>query len=415
MKRIVHSAFLVGSLFVSCALQADQFHYNNLVVGERAMGLAGAFTAVADDASGVIYNPAGLGFALSNDITGSANAFYRRQIVYKDTIGGEDFTEKSGGTTAPFFGGLQKLDDIYPGLVAAFGIFNLDSELKDQDDLFVDKDFINLRRFHRTANIRSGTLGLGAAMGLRLMPGFSIGVGMSYLMIDELVQEYQDVVYTDDSFLTQNYRTHLSSNAIENSIGAQLALGSLSFGMNIKLRTIVTENFDISRDLWTNRDDGDILDTPLRAPLTVSIKKPLEKLPTEIRFGTAWFASTSLLWTADVIHNTEAKSVYFSRNAVTNFATGIEYYITPSIPIRTGVLTNFDARPEVKAEQLNQPDHIDYLGYSLFFALVQPNSQIAFGGIYQEGEGKAQKTAGSAIQNVEAESLIVAFSATHSF
>ena len=55
-------------------LKADQFHYANFLIGERAMGLGGAFTAVADDASGIFYNPAGLGFALNSDISGSANA-----------------------------------------------------------------------------------------------------------------------------------------------------------------------------------------------------------------------------------------------------------------------------------------------------------------------------------------------------
>ena len=44
-----------------------------------------AFTAVADDASGIFYNPAGLGFALNSDISGSANAYYSKETVYKDT------------------------------------------------------------------------------------------------------------------------------------------------------------------------------------------------------------------------------------------------------------------------------------------------------------------------------------------
>ena len=56
------------------AVYADQYHYHNIILGDRAMGLGGAFVGVSDDASGVYYNPAGLGFALSNDISGSANA-----------------------------------------------------------------------------------------------------------------------------------------------------------------------------------------------------------------------------------------------------------------------------------------------------------------------------------------------------
>ena len=74
---------------------ADQFHYNNVPVGTRAVGMGGAFGGVADDASGVYYNPAGLAFALSNDIQGSANAFYSKTTTYEKTLGSDDFVEQS--------------------------------------------------------------------------------------------------------------------------------------------------------------------------------------------------------------------------------------------------------------------------------------------------------------------------------
>ena len=67
LVRILVTA-MASSMAVTA--QADQFHYHNLLIGPRAMGLGGAFGAVADDASGIYYNPAGLAFALSNDISG---------------------------------------------------------------------------------------------------------------------------------------------------------------------------------------------------------------------------------------------------------------------------------------------------------------------------------------------------------
>ena len=99
---------------LSDGILKDQFHYANFLIGERAMGLGGAFTAVADDASEIFYNPAGLGFALNSDISGSANAYYsKKQFI--DTIGSNNFTEKSSSSANPFFGGLQKLDHIWQG------------------------------------------------------------------------------------------------------------------------------------------------------------------------------------------------------------------------------------------------------------------------------------------------------------
>ncbi len=39
---------------------ADDNHYQTILIGDRATGLGGAFTAISDDSAGVYYNPAGL-------------------------------------------------------------------------------------------------------------------------------------------------------------------------------------------------------------------------------------------------------------------------------------------------------------------------------------------------------------------
>ncbi|WP_141731752.1 OmpP1/FadL family transporter [Oligoflexus tunisiensis] len=406
---------LIGCGFWGTQGMADQYHYHNLVVGERAMGLGGAFSAIADDASGVIYNPAGLGFALSSDISGSANAIYTKKTVYKKTIANDDFTEESSGTLSPFFGGLQKLDDTMQGLAIAFAMYSLDSELKDQDDVI--ENIGSLQRFHRTSNIRSNTTGYGLGAAKRLSGNFSLGVSLSWIVVDELVQEYQDVQYANTGFLAQNIRTHLTASALDSAIGAQYAVGTFSFGVVTRLRSLMAENYDYGQDNSTNLPAGS--STPgdtVRGNADIKFKTPLKDLPMEVRAGVAWFPSAVFLWSFDVIHNTAAEGDIFKREAVTNFATGAEYYITPSIPVRTGIFTNYDTRPAVESGKVNQADHIDYMGYSLFFGWVQPNSQVAGGLVVQDGEGKAQKIGNSAnIQTVEARSYTFALSATHSF
>ena len=142
----------------------------------------------------------------------------------------------------------------------------------------------------------------------------------------------------------------------------------------------------------------------------------------------AWFATTRLLLTADVTHfsgtkdgdgdgTNPAKDRARQSMVVRQQRTmqeALEYYITTSVPIRVGVFTNNDARPEVKEGEQNQMDHIDYMGYSLFFAWVQPNSQVSIGAVYQDGKGEAQKAGGSAIQDVVSNAYTLAISATHS-
>lgn len=415
MAKLAGFLFLAGMSFYTFEAKADQYHYLNILVGERAMGLGGAFTAVADDASGVVYNPAGIAFALSNDISGSANAFYRRKVVYKNALGDKDFVENSGGSTAPFFGGLQKLDNYIEGASFAFGIYNLDSELKDQNDIIENQSSLGLQRFHRTTNIRASTTGFAGALAKRFGSDLSVGIGLAFITIDELMQEYQDVNYTSGRFLTQNSRILLGAQAIEPSIGLQWAVGSFALGASFRYRSLMSSSYESDIDLSQNFDAKGVIGNPIKVQRSIVETEAMTTMPAVGRIGMAWFYSTRLLWTADVIHYTAAEGEVFDREAVTNYASGLEYYITPSVPVRLGLFSNNDARPELEQGKTGQSEHIDYSGASLFFALVQPNSQVALGAIYQLGAGKAQKTANIDIQDVEAESMTVAFSATHSF
>lgn len=56
LQSIVFGALLLSSSWV----YGDDTHYQDFLVGERALGLGGAFVSLADDPSGVYFNPAGL-------------------------------------------------------------------------------------------------------------------------------------------------------------------------------------------------------------------------------------------------------------------------------------------------------------------------------------------------------------------
>ncbi len=438
-----------GLIFILVSLNSeilfsDQFHYNNIIVGDRAMGLSGAYCGVSDDASGVVYNPAGLAFALSNDISGSANAFYSREVKYKKTIGESDFKEQSSGSVPSFFGGLQKLDNIMDGLVFAFGIYSTDNEQKDQNDKIVGVDLTStsIDRFHRTSNMRAATTYFGGSLAKRLTNKISMGVGMNYISINELIQEYQDAkqYFKTAGFyriLTQNIRQNLVVTGIQPVLGMQMALGRFSLGVTLKKGVVLSEKMELGTETRTailSADANTALEddsTTTSATGTITrvlndeeVKKPITSFPLELRTGIAWFASTKLLVTGDVSYHsavTDAGKIesfgkaMFNKEAVMNFYLGTEYYVLNSLPVRLGYFTNNDARPNVEEGKSAQADHVDYNGYSGFLAWVQPNSQVAVGGILQFGSGKAQKLGDTAIQDVDGNSRTFAFSASHNF
>ena len=455
------------SMFCGTGLYADQFHYHNFLIGDRAIGIGGAYSAISDDSSGVYYNPAGLAYALSNDISGSANAFYKSSVVYEKAVANQNFTESNSGTVPSFFGGLQKLDNILPGLVFAFGIYEDNSELKDQNTLIQNVNLgvappcadgkarnpFVLERFHRTANERASTLNVAGALGYRIMPRVAIGVGLNYMDVDELVQEYQDVRELTNacstagesvdftSLRTQNVRQHLLGYGLQLMLAIQVIVTErLSWALTLKPGQFFSQSLDQEsevRGIQANNLTQSAIDAAAvqnqgattngtvisEINNTISSNKPLGTPPLEIRSGVAYFYSPRLLLSLDLDYHgsvTNSQNIVglgnaYEKKAILDYAMGLEYYITPSVPIRLGWFTNYDARPTLEASQIGQRDHIDYNGESIFLAWVQPNSQIGAGFVFQQGWGQAQKVSGSAaIQKVAASSLTFAFSATHS-
>ncbi len=462
---------LCGSLIIiliAHPLWAHQFHYQEILIGDRAIGMGGAYGGVSDDASGVYYNPAGLAFGLANDISGSANAFYTRNIRFKNIIGNRDFVEKSSGSVPSFFGGVQKLDHIYPGLVFGFAVYSTSSDLKDQDDLIPEEGLgpINLGnpggcdngtnrldtelvRFHRTVNRRGSTTNAGGGLGLRLSNQISIGLGANYITVDELVQEYQDTkskkslctdagVRNDTEQLSQNIREYLTAVGIQPVLGVQATLWQhLSLGLTLKFGTYLSQTYERSTERRTvsleNTDQENLENAATKSVSTsqsalvtqvtdkydteVTKESPLGTVPTEARLGAAYFASSRLLMTGDLTYHSsvEADLAQYSKNSVINLALGMEYYLTPAFPLRAGIFTNLDSRPKLKENTSGQRDHIDYTGGTVFITWAQPNSHIGAGVIYQMGTGQAQKLEGGSLNDVEASTFTLALSATHSF
>lgn len=446
IRNIVVSCPVIGGLLAAVSMvlpataRSDIFHYNNVLVGDRANGMGGAYTAVADDASGTYYNPAGIAFAQSNDLSGSANAFYKKKVLYTDVVGNEDYVETAGGVFSPFIGVLNKLDRFVPGLVGAFSMYTSDTELLNQNDrwaLVEASPVAGIRGFHRTVQLRSSTSHAALAVGYRMSGRLSLGAAVRYTMIDELSQDFQksqSLILNAStgkivkiSTLYQNVRSNLSAIGVEPSVGAQMALGqSLSVGLSIRKGAIVSEGFDQAGDsltvTWEDATEVTSSTTPTVSEVApaadTKVSSPLGNIPGEVRLGAAWFASPRLLVSGDLSYYDPAKDgkiTSLRRESTLNYALGTEYYMTPSIAVRAGAFTNNDSRPEPVKTKTNQEASIDFKGGSLFFAYIQPNTQLGLGAILQRGTGKSQKVAGdTSLQDMTGSITTFSFSATTS-
>jgi hypothetical protein len=71
---------LIGLLLVSGGAHADDTHYRGIPIGAHAIGLGGAFTGVADDASATYFNPAGATLGGNFGCVPSAELGYKRAL-----------------------------------------------------------------------------------------------------------------------------------------------------------------------------------------------------------------------------------------------------------------------------------------------------------------------------------------------
>src|SRR2546423_13210632 len=74
MLRSLAGAVLLASAATSGS-RADDSNFRPYIVGGRAAGMGGAFTALADDGSGPYYNPGGIAFAKRTSLSLTASVY----------------------------------------------------------------------------------------------------------------------------------------------------------------------------------------------------------------------------------------------------------------------------------------------------------------------------------------------------
>jgi len=112
---MVRSAAVVWSCLclVAPAARADDTHYQNQLLGERALGMGGAFTAVASDPTASFYNPGGLAMSLPSSVSASLNVY---GVEHRVVEGG--FVSRIEGETRN--ADLENLS--YPTIPTTFGV-----------------------------------------------------------------------------------------------------------------------------------------------------------------------------------------------------------------------------------------------------------------------------------------------------
>jgi long-subunit fatty acid transport protein len=385
------------ALFVTAAA-ADEYHYTNLLIGDRASGMGGAYAAVSDDATGLYYNPAGVAYVTGRSISASVNAFYTTEKQYKRVIGGNGWVRKSSSLLPNYFGVVQPVGRFKIGLSYAVP----ESLVENQDQTFHDLPLnaaiqpfnpgTTISSYIINFNNESSTYNFGPSIATELHDKISAGLTLYYYEREMLLILNQQIKtsaggyeWTNDKFKTREWGIRpilgiMVAPVDGVSVGLALSKVLIQSSHTTKQHTYIREN------LAVNSVPSEI--SLVEMPDGQSSFGERRKYPYQIKLGVAWFASQSLLLCGDIDHFTAIDSQ--NAEAVTNLALGAEYYLTRNWATRGGFFTNSANTPPIVSGGINQNEHIDLYGGTLSLSHFTRNTAVTLGAGYAFGEGETQ-------------------------
>jgi len=396
----------IALMMASGSCMADQFHYINSPLGNRAGDMGGAYVAVSDDPAGAYYNPAGLVYANGAEMSASMNTFQRTLITYKSVIGGTQDYQRSSSTLVPNFFGITK--PLGKGMLGfSYAVPNALTE--DQDQTFKVSSYEYTINYNNNEN----TYNIGPSYAQEINDQLALGITLYGFYRHKQEINNVHLEFGSDRYWSNQYYES-TEYGVKPILGVMWSpMKQLSLGFSASTTHIISSKAK-EQDTLLNTQDPNFTNEYTQIDFPSSNEKA--DTPTNINVGAAWFPNSSLLVSADIIHHTGTGSGIDKRDAVTNLALGTEYYVSPKWALRGGLFTDFANTPDLKTGSANQLEHVDLWGITGSVTRFSRNASLTVGFNYSTGEGKAQILRNNtAQQDVEIANLGVYFAASSAF
>jgi hypothetical protein len=403
----------VLSPFCSSAL-ADQFHNVNTLIGDRASGMGGAYTAISDDATGLYYNPAGIVYASGRDLTVSANVYFHTVKSYKGALSRFDWNRVSSALLPNYFGAVQPLGPVKIGFSYAVP----DSSQEDQDQTFNDVSQLT-KQYTINFHAKDTTYNFGPTIAAPITDSLSVGMTLYYYLRQFSYIQKEVNIYNTPSptYGWTNRIFDLMEKGLRPVIGVMwLPMEKFSLGFSLS-KVYLLDSIATQQDTCSDTNiDGVGCDTPFTMVDTTI--KDKRKFPTHAAAGAAYYLSPDLLVSGDLNYYTKVvDQVGGNQPSLANLALGAEYSLTHIWTVRGGVFTDLANTPDVVATGTQQLEHVDLYGASMSVRHSKSKTtSVTLGGSYADGTGKAQIRGGSNdIQTVKLTEWTVFLSSSYSY
>lgn len=400
-KTIYRSKFwlpFIGAIMMMLCTDsmADENHYKNILVGDRAATLGGAYAAISDDASGGFYNPAGITFSDADSISGSGNAYQSTETTYRNIFNNEDRVRKSSDILPNYFGMVKK----FGASTLAVSYVVLDSVVEHLDqvnninDGTVDRLYISLHSSDKTNLI-------GPSYAYKINDTTSIGASLFYGSRTFRQQQYDHKLMSSGDTETSYF-----SSTMEGAI----LLGKA--GIQFSPFTPVSIGFVISK-IPRSKGRLQTYSSSNTKGLSILNEEQTIKFPTQFTLGVAYYPSPSLLFTSDIEYYLQEDD---NRENVFNESFGTEWFVNANNAVRFGLYSNNDNRKSLSSNTTTPHEKVDLIGYTLGYSSFTRNSSFTLGFISSNGEGEAQIIPGSSeIKKISKKTTTVIFASSYDY
>ena len=417
LTRFTLALVLVGS-FQSRA-DAQGLYYRSIPIGERAIGLGGTYTAIADDPSATFYNPAGLMDGGRFSILGSLSSIvFTRQTVeraFDSPLGTQDFKSTTSSTLPHFVGttvkfGKQKFGDHQ--WAVAYSSFEISRERFGAS--FNDIEEGGSADLRLSDNYRTRYWGVSIATRIKKY----VSIGLSAFLSEQSYNYNEDLGLASGGELLPN-GVRVDGSAFTQSTG----LGVSTWGLLFRLGALYRINpkwqvgFMFQPPNAPLKQSGGVfrrttVDTPDESTFFLFDEgdyKTRYPIPFEFRVGTRFKINTLTTLTWDVsIHGPvkdrqvfpipeEIEGVrgglgaYFAnttqRRWTPNASIGCEHLFGKAV-VAGGLFTNISAAPPVPdSSDVYRPEQISTFGASLSVGVDTKGYRLTFGATGWFGRG----------------------------
>lgn len=384
---------------------ADWWHHNSFIIGEKAAGMGGAFTAISNSAAGIYYNPGGIGFAPDVQLSLSTTNYYTSTITQYGYLGNNtsSFNLTDSDLISGFFGGVVKLSTETP-IYISFGIYNKDYVNLDNNIESISNDNLIDTKF--VQKLFSSENEYAFAFAIRPHEKFSLGFSVALFDIKYSETQTANIVsgpYPNPDNPPDNLYSYEAWQYNSNFIvrGLEFGLGVLykpndyfSFGLSGKYKYILSQQGE------SNLNDNTLLTDVNFVPLgpnsypteqQVNVitdnkyDKPFYSLPYMIRAGIAFYPADFQTFSADLIYHSENKAAnpFYQLERVYDFAIGSETKFFDTVALRLGIFTNnWCGDPSVSDQFVN----VNFIGYTAGLAFINGSSTFSFTYMHQQSQ-----------------------------